>query len=78
MIVAVTWILPETCASRVSATAHYILGLWNYAILEIERTYMFQLKTPDMFTLIQWYAFQVAVVVIFLATLVKFVRWVLR
>jgi hypothetical protein len=34
--------------------------------------------TPDVFTLIQWYAFQVAVVVIFIATLIKFVRWLLR
>jgi hypothetical protein len=39
---------------------------------------MFQPKTPDLFTLIQWYAFQVAVVVIFIATLVKLVSWLLR
>ena len=39
---------------------------------------MVQPNTPDVFTLIQWYAFQVAVVVIFIATLVKLVRWLLR
>jgi hypothetical protein len=40
--------------------------------------YMSPPVTPDVFTLIQWYAFQVAVVVIFIATLIKFVRWLLR
>jgi hypothetical protein len=39
---------------------------------------MFQLKTPDLFTRIQWYTFQVALLIIFIATLIKFVLWLLR
>ena len=38
---------------------------------------MFQLKTPDLFTRIQWYAFQVAILIVFVVTLFKFVRWLL-
>ena len=45
---------------------------------KVERTYMFQLKTPDLFTRIQWYTFQVALLIIFIATLIKFVLWLLR
>jgi hypothetical protein len=39
---------------------------------------MFQPKTPDLFTRIQWYLFQVAILIIFAVTLVKFVHWLLR
>ena len=38
---------------------------------------MFQLKTPDLFTRIQWYAFQAVLVIIFVVTLVKFLLWLL-
>ena len=38
---------------------------------------MFHLKTPDLFTRIQWYAFQVALVIIFIVTLIKFLLWLL-
>jgi len=31
-------------------------------------------KEPDIFTKIQWYAFQTAVLIVFLVTLYKFVR----
>jgi hypothetical protein len=38
---------------------------------------MFQPNTPDLFTRIQWYTFQVALLIIFVATLVKLVKWLL-
>ncbi len=39
---------------------------------------MIHSKNSDLFTRIQWYAFQVAVLIIFIVTLVKFVLWLLR
>jgi hypothetical protein len=39
---------------------------------------MFHSKDADLFTRIQWYLFQVAILIIFAVTLVKFVHWLLR
>jgi hypothetical protein len=34
-------------------------------------------KDYDIFTKIQWYAFQIALLIIFVVTLFKFVKWLL-
>lgn len=39
---------------------------------------MFHSKNADLFARIQWYTFQIALLVIFVVTLVKFVLWLLR
>jgi hypothetical protein len=38
---------------------------------------MNNLKSHDIFTKIQWYVFQIALLVIFIVTLFKFVKWLL-
>jgi hypothetical protein len=38
---------------------------------------MNNLKDYDIFTKIQWYVFQIALLVIFVVTLFKFVKWLL-
>jgi hypothetical protein len=35
-------------------------------------------RKPDIFVTIQWYAFQIALVIVFVVTLVKFLVWLLK
>jgi hypothetical protein len=38
---------------------------------------MLHFKDSDLFTRIQWYVFQVALLIIFVVTLFRFVKWLL-